>query len=69
MQLDRVFFSRQREWSTAAVRIGFGKRRVTFSLLLNSLLTLHLRELTCRWSGRVFLGGERFNCNNGCSCF
>jgi hypothetical protein len=58
MQLGCVFFFRQREGSAAVVGVGFGKRRVTFSLLLNSLLTLHSRELACRWSGQFFLGGR-----------
>jgi len=51
-----LFFSRRREGSAAVVLVGFGKRRVTFSFLLNSLHTLHSRGFACRWFGRFFLG-------------
>jgi len=50
------FFSKQREGFVAAVGVGFGRRRVTFSLFLNSLLALHSRGLAYRWFGRFFLG-------------
>ena len=57
MQLYCVFFSEQREGFVVAVVVNIGKRRVTFSLLLNSQLTLYSREFACKWSSQLFLGG------------